>query len=83
VIAPISDDDDDVVFLDPFEPEINLSIEEQNDAMDIAMRRLNAECEWTWTNEEAQAMAEYVLWAGIRIAAIEQLVCGKLFHQRD
>lgn len=81
MIAPNDDNDDcDFVFLNPYEQEFNLSIDEQNNALDVAVRRLNSECEWTWTNEEAQQLAEYVLWASQRFVAIDQLVNGKLFH---
>ena len=41
-------------------------------------------CEHTWTEEQQELMARYVLWASQRIEAIEQLASGKpLMHEPD
>lgn len=50
-------------------------------AIGVAFRITMSTCEWTWTDEEAANMANYLLWAHQRLSAIDQCVNRDLVHQ--
>jgi len=49
-------------------------------AVDLAYRVTMSPHEWTWTNEEATEMAQYVLWACQKLEAIDHIIHRELSH---
>lgn len=72
----------EVVVLRPEQCELTMDEERVQLALGAAMRRTCSPCEWTWTDEEVLAMAEFVLLSAQKWAAIAQVVNSDLKHLR-
>ena len=64
--------------------QLPMSLEKMNIAKDAAFFVTLSPHEWEWTNAQQAAMAQYVLWAMQRLAAIEHIASGKeLLHEKE
>jgi hypothetical protein len=68
----------DVVRLAESQTQIEMTDDDARAAIQAAYRVTCSPCEWDWTPTEAAGMAQYVLWASQRLAAVAQCATGKL-----
>jgi hypothetical protein len=70
----------EVVILHPLQCEMHMSNDRIEMALGAACRRLCSTVEWSWTDEEILAMAEFVLFSAQKQAAIAQIVNSGIKH---
>ena len=70
--------DHPIVVLHPSITEVAMSEADKQRALDAAFWVTASPHEWAWTREQQAAMAQYVLWASQKLAAIRQVASENL-----
>jgi len=73
-----------VVVLAKEQSQVHVKLEDRTKAINSAFRITMSPCEWSWTQEEQESMAKYVLWVMQRLDAHKQLCeVAQLSHEKD
>lgn len=73
-----------VIVLHSKQTELNVKLDIRTKAIQVAYRMTLSPHEWTWNQDEQEAMAQFVLWAHQRIDAYRQLGSeAQLKHEQE